>query len=245
MLWVIAVNTVNRPITMQLKIDGGYSGKASAIFERRDIDMKDGIVSDMIDAMSTRIYRIPVGPMPKDDIVPSSDNLVGNPSFEEIVSAGAVANCYRPTVVYPYASAVIDPFVARHGRQSVRMTVPAVDQSMGLIPILMKDPQTKAVELSTNPWPFWYKFVPGDRLRISVWAKAKKPGLTLRFADDCLTGFPKDFALSTEWHRYETTATVAKARGFTMLSFNLVGKGVAWFDMFEVARVPKPVPGAK
>lgn len=245
MLYVIAVNTVNQPATMQLKIDGAYSGKASAIFERREVDTKDGVLSDMIDALGTRIYRIPVGPMPKDDIEPSPDNLVGNPSFEEIVSAGAVANCYRPIVVYPYASAVIDPFVARHGRQSVRMTVPGVDQSMGLIPILMKDPQTRTTELSTNPWPFWFKFVPGDQLRISIWAKAKKPGLILRFSDDCLSGFPKDFTLTTEWQRYETTATVSKARGYTMLSFNLMEKGVAWFDLFEVARIPKPATGAK
>ena len=237
MLFAVAVNTVNRPANMQLKIDSGYSGKATAVFERREVSVKDGALDDMIDAMSTRIYRIPVGPMPQDDIEPSPDNLVGNPSFEEIVSAGAVANCYRPITVYPYATAVIDPFVTRHGRQSVRMTVPAVDQSMGLITILMKDPQTKTTEQSTNPWPFWFRYTPGDQIKVSVWAKAKNPGLKLRFSDACLADFPKDFSLTTEWQRYEATATVSKERNYTMLSFNLMGKGTAWFDLFEVVRV--------
>lgn len=244
MLFVIAVNTINQPATMQIKIDRGYSGKANAIFERRELDVKAGVLEDMIDGMGTRIYRLPVGPMPKNDVEPSPDNMAANFSFEEIVSAGSVANCYGSRNGHPYANAVLDPFVAKHGRQSVRMTVPAADQSIGLIPVLMKDPQAKATELSGKLLTYWYSYKPGDQLKVSIWAKAKEPGLTMRLSDPCLDGFPKDFTLTTDWQRYEVTSTVMRKRNYTGLSFNLMGKGTAWFDLFEVVRIPAPAATA-
>lgn len=246
MLFVIAANTVNQPATMQLKIDGEFSGKASAIFERRELEVKSGVLEDMIDGMSTRIYRIAVGPMPKNDVEPSPDNVVANFSFEETVSAGSAANCYGSRNGYPYANAMLDPFVAKHGRQSVRMTVPEANQSIGLIPTLMKTPQTKTVEQIGKILTYWFAYTPGDQIKISIWAKAKDDGLTLRLSDGCLADFPKDFALTTDWQRYEVTATVTKKRNYTGLSFNLMGKGTAWFDLFEVVRVaPEPPPAVK
>lgn len=247
MLFVLAANTSADPATVQLKIDGGYNGRANAIFDRRSLDVKDGVIEDMIDGTGTRVYRIPVGPMPKDDIEPDPDSIVGNASFEDIVSAGSVANCYGSRSADTYANVILDPFVSRHGRQSVRMTVPADDASIGLIPLLMKDPQTKTTEWSNKPWPFWFAYMPGDQLKISIWAKAKDPGLTLRISDPFLEGFPKEFPLTTDWQRYEVTGkvTVTAKRNYTALSFHLKGKGTAWFDLFEVVRVkaePAPAP---
>jgi hypothetical protein len=130
------------------------------------------------------------------------------------------------------------------------MTVPADDASIGLTPILLKDPQTKTTEWSNKPWPFWFRYEPGDQLKISIWAKAKDPGLTLRISDPFLEGFPKEFALTTDWQRYEVTGTVKGKRSYSALAFHLQGKGTAWFDLFEVVRVtpppaPAPAPAAR
>ncbi len=243
MLFVLAANTSNEPATVQLKLDSDYTGKADAIFDRREVDVKNGLIEDMIDGTGTRVYRIPVGPMPVDDIQPDPNSLTANCSFEDVVSAGSVANCYGSRAANDAANVTIDPFVARHGRQSVRMTVPG-DGSIGLIPLLMKDPQTKTTEWSNKPWPFWFAYMPGDELKISVWAKAKDPGLTLRISDPFIEGFPKEFPLTTEWQRYEVTGktTVTAKRNYTALSFHLKGKGTAWFDLFEVVRVTPPAP---
>lgn len=237
MLFLIAANTKNEPTTMQLKIDCGYSGKANAIFDRRQVDVRQGALTDMIDGYATRVYQLALTPAPKDDIDIDPDNIVANPSFEEIVSAGSVANCYGSRGDAPYANVSLDPFVARHGRQSVRMTAQSIDQSIGLTPLLLKDPQTKTTELSNKPWPFWFTYTPDEQLKISIWAKAKDPGLTLRISDPFLSGLRKEFQLTADWQRYEVTATETKKKSYSSLSFSLVGKGTAWFDLFQVVRV--------
>lgn len=241
-LYIIAANSVVQPATMELKIDGGYSGKANVIFERRDVEVKSGLLKDIIDGMSTRIYTIPGGPMPAEELQPSAENISFNYSFEEIVSPGTVSNCYGSRNGHPFANAVMDPFESKHGRYSVRMTVPGENQSIGLIPTLLRDPQTKLVELSGRIPKYYYSYVPGDQLTVSIWAKAKELGLVMRFSDGAIEGFPKEFTLTTEWQRYEATGTANKKRNYPGLSFNLMSKGTAWFDMFEVTCVPAPKP---
>lgn len=242
LLFIIAANTVVQPATMQLTIEGAYSGKANVIFERRDVDVKSGVLTDIIDGMSTRVYTIPVGPMPAEELQPSAENISFNYSFEEIVSPGTVSNCYGSRNGHPYANAILDPFESKHGRYSVRMAVPGENQSIGLIPTLLRDPQTKLVELSGRIPRYYYSYQPGDKLTVSIWAKAKEPGLVMRFSDGFLEGFPKEFTLTTEWQRYDATGTVTKKRNYPGLSFNLMSKGTAWFDMYEVVVTPAPKP---
>ena len=136
----------------------------------------------------------------------------------------------------------MDPFEAKHGRYSVRMTVPGDNQSIGLIPTIKRDHETELVELSGRIPKYYYSYVPGDQLTVSIWAKAKEPGLTMRLSDGAIEGFPKEFALTTEWQRYEATGTVNKKRNYPGLSFHLMSKGTAWFDMMEVTCVPAPKP---
>jgi hypothetical protein len=235
MLFVIAVNTANEPAQMRLKLDGcGYAGKADLVFERRPVDVTAGSISDMIDAMDSRIYRIPIGPIPADDIKISPDTLVANPSFEEIVSAGTPANCYIWNGEIDGANCTIDPWVARHGRQSVRMNVPSAGSGAVLVPMLLKDPTVKTKELSMDPWPFWIKYKTGMKYRMSIWAKAKTPGLQFRFTDGTLDGLPQTFTLTAEWKRYEAEGVAKRDKSYSGLGFQLLGPGTAWFDVFEV-----------
>lgn len=249
MLYVLVANTVVQPTSVQVKVDTGYSGKANALFERRDVDVKSGVIDDMIDGMSTRIYTIPVGPMPKEELQPNPENIVFNYSFEEIGTAGTVSNCYGSRDGYPYANMVLDPSESKHGRYSVRMTVPADGQSIGLIPTLKETPDTKLVELSGRIPTYWYAYKLGDQLTISFWAKGKEPGLVARISDSYLDGFPKDFKLTQDWQRYEVKGTVIKKRQYPGYSLNLISKGTAWFDMLETtvtpapAGAPAPAPG--
>lgn len=241
-MFILAANTVVQPTTVELTIEGGYSGKANVYFERRDVDVKSGVLSDIIDGFGTRVYAIPIGPMPKETLQPNPENLVFNYSCEEIVSPGTVSNCYGSRNGHPFANMMLDPFESVHGRHSVRMTVPGDRQSIGIIPTLKRTPETELVELSGRIPGYWYTYKTGDELTISVWAKGNRPGLVMRLSDICLEGFPKEFTLTTEWQRYEVTAKVTRDRRYPGLSFNLMSKGTAWLDMFEVTCVRPPQP---
>ncbi len=235
MLFVIAVNTKNEPTAMCLRLDGSdYSGKADLIFDRRQVDVSAGSITDIIDAMDSRIYRIAVGPTPGDDIRINPESIVGNPSFEEIVSAGTVANCYIWNREIKEANCTIDPWVARHGRQSVRMTVPSEGNGVSLVPLLLRDPKMQPKELSMDPWPFWLKYKTDMIYRMSIWAKAATPGVQFRFADGTLDGLPQTFTLTTEWKRYEAEGVAKRDKSYSGLGIQLLGPGTAWFDVFEV-----------
>jgi hypothetical protein len=242
-LFVIAANTENQPTSVCIKLEGcSYSGKSDLIFERRQVDVQSGTINDWMDAMSTRIYRLPIGPFPSEDIQINPENIVANPSFEEVVSPGTPANCYLWIGEVRTANCIIDPWIARHGRQSVRMTVPGEGSGVTMVPLLLKDPSVKTKELSMDPWPFWFKYKQGAKLRFSIWAKAQKNGTQFRFVDSNLEGLPKTFTLTTEWQRYECEGTAKRDLSYSRLGIQLLGPNTAWFDVFEVTIADEPQP---
>lgn len=239
-LYVLAANSLTQPQAVQIRVDQDYTGKATVMFERRDVDAKSGVISDIIDGMGTRIYTLPLGPSPKEDLQPDAQNIVFNYSFEHIVSPGTVSNCYGSRNGHPYANMMLDPSESRHGRYAVRMTVPGENQSIGLIPTLKKTPETQLVELSGRIPTYWYAYKPGDKLTISFWAKGKEPGLVARISDAFLEGFPKEFTLTQDWQRYEVTGTVTRRRQYPGYALMLMSKGTAWFDMVQTIVTPAP-----
>ena len=83
------------------------------------------------------------------------------------------------------------------------------------------------------------KIQPGSRYRVSIWAKADRPGLGL------LVKLPKtdrpdgeQFALGTEWKEYSTVVTTPDARGDAEIVFHpeleFKGPGTAWVDLFQI-----------
>ncbi|MDH7602307.1 MAG: hypothetical protein QHI38_09185 [Armatimonadota bacterium] len=241
MLFVLAVNTENRPTAIKIAIEGcEYSGSAELIFERRRVDVKSGVIEDWIDALGTRVYRLPVGPFPQDDISINPENIVANPSFEEIVSPGTPANCYIWTGEVRGANCTIDPYTARHGRQSVRMTVPSDGTGVTMVPLLLRDSKMRVRDFATEP--MWFKYTPGTKLKFSVWAKAKTPGVKFRFVDGNLDGLPKTFTLTNDWQRYEADGVAKREMLYGRLGIQLIGPGTAWFDMFEVTVTENSVP---
>lgn len=233
MIFVLAVNTENRPTAVKICLEGcDYSGKVDLLFERRQVEASSGMITDWMDALGTRIYRLPVGPFPPEDIQLSPDNIVANPSFEEIVSPGTPANCYLWIGEVRNANCATDPFVARHGRQSVRMTVPAEGTGPTLVPFLLRDPKMQLRDFTTDP--MWFRYTPGTKLKFSVWAKAQTPGMKFRFVDANLDSMPQTFTLTSEWQRYEGEGVAKREMPYGRLGIQLIGPGTAWFDVFEV-----------
>ena len=111
--------------------------------------------------LGTRAYRVPVGPMPAEDLTLERENLAVNPSFEEAANVGTPDGCYVSVGADRGASLFVDPRVARHGSHSLRLTTPTEGQGLTILPFPV--PLKKAT-----------------MYRLSIWAKARKQGLNHR-----------------------------------------------------------------
>jgi len=92
---VLAVNAENSPAVVSLTLDGiDYTGEADVVFEDRKVAVEEGVVEEPIDAFGTRVYAIPIGPLPEDDLEIDPANMTYNPSYEYMPSVGTPAGCY-------------------------------------------------------------------------------------------------------------------------------------------------------
>ncbi len=220
MIYVLAANTENRPQMMRLEVEGVTGrGEAKVIFENRTVSFARGVVRDMIDAYGTRAYRIPIGPMPAEDLTVDPRNLIVNPSFEENPNTGAPEGCYANIGAARGVTYFTDSRVARHGGHSVRLAVPEEGQR---------------VCLDLYPAPV----TQGKTYRFSVWAKAAAPRTAggpwpqLLLELQGVTG--KQFTLTEEWQPYAIEGPVNSKRRRLEASVGLVSPGTAWIDLVEL-----------
>lgn len=82
------------------------------------------------------------------------------------------------------------------------------------------------------------KIKPDGRYRVSLWAKADRPGRGLRLAlprTDRADG--EQFTLSTEWQEYSMVVTAKGAQGNGEIlmgpGLKFKGPGTAWVDLFQ------------
>ncbi len=191
-----------------------YSGPAQVLFEDRQVEMQEGAISEPIDGFGTRVYAVPVGPLPADDLSIDADNRIVNPSFEDIPSVGTPDGNYA-NIPSP-ATSLIDSRVARHGRHSLRLTAPADDvtPSLSLFPISVEE---------------------GKSYRISAWAKGRTEGVVLKFGLGDLGR--QTTALTTEWQEIAFIGKAEKSQGGLSAGLGLGSKGVAWVDLVQVVPV--------
>jgi hypothetical protein len=224
---VAAVNVENAPTSLQVTLaDSRYSGPAEVLFENREIEVRAGVIKDTIEAQGTRVYQIPEGPFPADRAPLAPGNLRVNPSFEEWVNAGSPADISIKRGVG--CTCFLDARTAVQGRHSLRM-IASGDEGIALGFNFVG--QYGVFEGA--------KIQPAGRYRVSLWAKADRPGLGLRLAlshTDRADG--EKFTLSTEWQEYSLVVTAQGAQGD---GENLIGPGlqfdgpgVAWVDLFQI-----------
>lgn len=210
---LLAVNTENRPQTVRLQLAGiDYTGEAAVLFENRPVAVNAGAIDEPIDAFGTRAYAIPIGPFSEEDLSVDPNNLIRNPSYEELASVGIPEGCYANAG--EGATYFVDSRLARHGRHSLRLTAPADDQtpSLSLFP----------VNLEAN-----------RKYRVSLWAKAKSDGVLLEVGLGDLGRHP--FTLTQDWKECSFTCSSGQTAGRASPGLALKGTGTAWIDLFQVA----------
>jgi hypothetical protein len=213
MVLVIALNVENAPTTFQVTLaDSHYSGPAEVLFENREVEVRAGVLEDLIEAQGTRAYQIPEGPFPADRAPLDPGNLRLNPSFEEWVNAGSLADARIQRG--GGGTCFLDARTAVQGRHSLRMTASGAE----------------GLRLGFNG----VGIQAGRRYRVSLWARADRPGVGLRLAlpgTDRAGGEP--FTLSTEWEEYSLVITApGDVESAPSLQFD--GPGTAWVDLFQV-----------
>ncbi|MBI3920445.1 MAG: hypothetical protein HY318_03415, partial [Armatimonadetes bacterium] len=217
-LLVLAANTENRPVPVQIQLGEKLSEKATVLFANRTILVKVGVIDDMIEGFGTRAYRVPSGEQQPPRATVNPANLTVNPSFEEFANTGTPDGCYVGVGKDIGASLFIDSRLSVHGGHSLRVCTPAEDQGVGIIPF--------PIQVST-----------GKRYRLSLWARGmQQEGLRFRFGAGMLDCGVKEFTATREWAEYSVEGT-ANGNHRQSLLLSLVSKGTMWFDLIQMVEV--------
>jgi hypothetical protein len=226
-LLVIAANKINSPQRAEYSLSTTFSGKATLLFENRNVTVSAGYFSDYLSAMGTQVYLINLKPR-KDSIKTWSDNLVKDPGFEDISSPGVPASCYARNGGDRGATYFLDSREHIDGNHSVRLVTPYENGSAKLrfFPV---------------------KVLNGKTYYISIWAKAET-GIDLcsenrqnksMYFDMSLGDFDtRRFPLTGEWQEFTTIVTVPYNNDQppgTNVILQMPSAGTAWFDMLQVS----------
>lgn len=210
---VLCANTRNEPQALSLSLPMSFSGKATVVFENREVAVTGGKLTDVIEAMSTRVYRLQVAPPPADQVALDPRNVIFNPSWEEAHNVGTPDGCY---VGYADkgASWYVDPRTSVHGRQSLRLTTPVEGQGMGI-----------------NPFPL--VLTPGNKYALSIWAKGEHEGQKFTFTLDNAKGPQTEHVLTTQWQEFRVQFTASDNKSRQSPQLRLLSAGRAWFDVLQ------------
>lgn len=218
---VVAVNHSNAPLQVTFKLNTtGYS-KADLWFENRSVTLNDGVLTDFVDAMSTRVYRLDAED--KASVVKRPGNLIYNPGFEQVLSPGLATGQSLGESPFgttdPAATVFVDSRTQHEGLFSLRLTTPqdSTGKRVRFLPIILQK---------------------GNTYQVSVWAKQKagRPATFQLSIPACKQ--EHQFKLTPEWAQYDflfqsdTTSTNA------ILNLDLIGQGTAWLDEVNVSQEP-------
>jgi hypothetical protein len=200
---------------VKITLDEPVTAPGEVVFANRGIEVREGVIEDVIDGFGTRVYRVRAGDAPKPLAEVSPDNLAVNPSFEDAANAGTPDGCYVSVGKDPGASLFVDPRLAVHGTHALRVTCPAEGQG-----------------LSVQPFPV--RVMAGQRYRLSIWARGLQEGLKFRFGMKALDCDVKEFTATREWAEYVVEGTAPKDVPRAGLSLSLSSRGTIWFDLMQI-----------
>ena len=219
-LTVLCANVKNQPTTLALALPVKWTGAAEVMFENRTVPVAEGKLADMIDAMSTRVYRLQVEPPPANLVELDPKNLIVNPSWEEAANVGTPDGCYLGYLGDNAATWTVDPRLAAHGRQCLRLRTPVEGKG-----------------ISVAPFPL--KLTPKQKYVLTIWAKGERAGQKFSFTLDTATAAQGTHELTTDWKEYRVEFTASEpAKARQSPSLRLVSAGSAWFDALQVVPAP-------
>ena len=247
---VIAANTRKAPAAMVVRLPGvAFTGKATCPFEDRGVDVKEGVIEDLIDTYGTRVYQFRIAPASPGRATPDKGNVLRNGSFESTPSAGVPAACYVRVGLGQGMSYFIDPRLAMHGQNSLRVHVPDRENVFGMNPFNMKIKKGQAFRLSVwargKPMPALGedKSQPAE-LQLALGGYEGPDAYTSERRGNTVNagtvrkvlGVRKRFVMNDEWQRCELYGIAQTTRTNVTLTINT--PGTVWLDLLELVPIP-------
>jgi hypothetical protein len=235
-LLIMAVNKINEPTAVTIRINGISNGKARLIFENRSLQVNGGLLSDNISPFGSQVYIINLKPevSPAPALFP---NLIKDPGFEDASSPGVPSACYARPGGDRGATYFLDTREFIEGNHSLRLNTPVNDKSVTIrfFPISVKAGASYTISI-------WAKSDP--EIRFQAVTNQKNDRLsdkkeTPQFVEMLLGEFSRArFVPGDEWKEYVTFVTIPAdtiASFKTNLILKMPGQGVAWFDKVKVS----------
>ncbi len=224
-LIIIAVNTANFPLKVYISASGLNRGTAKVLFENRAVSIYSGAFTDYLPAFGSQVYLINAKSA-KEQLPAYKGNLVIDPGFEDITSAGVPASCYSWNEGDRGATYFLDSREHFEGNHSLRLVTPQ---------------ENKGCRLRFFP----VSIDKGRSYVLSVWAKTNdesgSSGGNSRESPYFELGLgeygAERFKPEGDWRKFVTNVTIPSdtipsPRANVIL--RMPGKGTAWFDMLQV-----------
>lgn len=234
-LMVMAVNKINEPVAVSIRIKGMNNNKARLIFENRSLPVTGGVINDHLSPYGSQVYLIDIQPS-KNTIIPASGNLLKDPGFEDISAPGVPSACYARPGGDRGATYFLDTREHHEGNHSVRLFTPGDDKGVTLRLFPFKVSAGKSYAIS-----IWAKSDPEQRISFVTNqenARHNKMDDNPQYVEVELGVFGKArFIPDREWRRYMTFVAIPSDTLETFrtnLILRMPGQGVAWFDDLKV-----------
>ena len=167
----MAVNKINEPAAVAIRIRGINSSKARVIFENRSLQVTGGQINDHLAPFGSQAYMIDIRPSKNDKTV-ASDNLLKDPGFEDISSPGVPSACYARPGGDKGATYFLDSREHHEGNHSVRLLTPVEKKgiTLRLFPIAVKAGSTYALSVwaKSDPEQRFSGVTDQDSLRLGI-----------------------------------------------------------------------------
>lgn len=234
-LLVMAVNKINEPVSVSIRIRGINSGIARLIFENRTLPVTGGLINDHLAPFGSQVYLIEIKPG-KNERKVLTNNLLKDPGFEDFTSPGVPTACYARPGGDKGATYFLDSREHHEGNHSVRLVTPAENKSitLRLFPITVKAGSSYGISI-------WAKSDPEQRFSMITDQNAESHNEMIQdpqYVEVELGVFGKArFVPDPNWRRYMTFVAIPPdtLKSFrTNLIIRMPGQGVAWFDDLKV-----------
>jgi hypothetical protein len=234
-LIVMAVNKINQPVSTVFSIKGINNGKAMVLFENRSLSVTNGTITDQLAPFGSQVYLINVRQKKQ---IPGTlnTNLLKDPGFEDVSSAGIPSACYARPGGDRGATFFLDTREHFEGNHSLRIITPVENKSMAIrfFPVKVKAGASYTISLWAKSDPEQrFSLLPTDETFHQNSLKQIPQYVELLLGEFGHARFVPD----NEWRQFVTFVTIPDD---TLPSFktNLIlkmpGQGVAWFDQIKV-----------
>ena len=236
---LVAVNTVNEPRTFSFTIsDLRYNGSVNVLFEDRQVEIIEGKSEDIIDAYGSRVYKITYKMLLSEGPRIHPQNLLKDPSFEDITGLGIPASCYAMPMSDRGATYFTDSRVAARGDHSVRMTAPVNGGGMNLsfMRIRTEPGHSYTLSIHARALPLKYR----ERKETGFFARLFGGKREQESYPEFSLGMDKThsriFTPDSTWKEYSYSLVPEPDNGLNQVSpaLSLHGQGTAWFDVIQL-----------